>query len=71
MKIIAVILGILLLILAFVYFRTPADALPSFLPGHDPSLTITHTKHGIGAFLLALALFAFAWFQGGNKSASK
>ena len=59
------IVGILLLIVAFVYFTKTADQLPSFFPGHDVTLTTKHIKHGIGAFLLAIASFVLAWFQSG------
>jgi hypothetical protein len=61
------IIGLLLLIAAFVYFTTPANALPAFLPGHDVTLKTVHYKHGIGALFLGLACFAFAWFQSGKK----
>lgn len=66
--ILAGIVGIIFLILAAVYFSTPANSLPSFLPGFDASLTKIHYKHGIGLLLLALASFAFAWFKSGKKS---
>ena len=70
----AVVLGILLIVVAIVYFVSPAHSLPSFFPGHV-SATGTepnhhHTKHGIAALVVALALFAFAWFQTGPKAAS-
>ncbi len=61
--ILAVILGIILLIAAVVYFITPANALPGFMPGYDATLTKTHFKHGIGALFLSLALFAYVWFK--------
>jgi len=64
---IAVVLGILLLIVAVIYFIEPAKSLPSFFPGYDAALNKPHTKHGIGAVCLALAAFAFAWFQSGKK----
>jgi hypothetical protein len=64
---IAVVLGILLLVVAGIYFIEPAKSLPSFFPGHDPEIAKHHTKHAIGAVCLALAAFAFAWFQSGKK----
>lgn len=67
---IAVLLGIIFLVLAFLYFTKPANALPSFVPGYDASLTTIHTKHGIGMVILAFGSFAFAWFKSGKKSAS-
>jgi len=62
----AVFLGIVFIILAVVYFITPAHALPVFLPGHDTTSKI-HFKHGIGSLILGLGLLAFAWFQSGKK----
>lgn len=61
-------LGVVLVIIAAVYFVKPANALPGFFPGHDATLTRTHFKHGVAALLLGLACFAFAWFQSGKKS---
>jgi Na+/H+ antiporter NhaD/arsenite permease-like protein len=65
----AVILGILLIVVAIVYFAEPQHSLPSFFPGHssasDPEANHHHTKHGIAAIVVALACFAFAWFQSG------
>ncbi len=69
LNIVAGLLGIVLLIIAVVYWINPASSLPSFFPGYDPSLATHHIKHGIGAFILALGAFAFVWFQTGKKSA--
>lgn len=70
----AIILGIVLLVVAVVYFVTPEHSLPSFFPGHVLSANAEanshHTKHGIAALVLALACFAFAWFQSGPKTSS-
>lgn len=60
---VSVIVGILLLILAVVYWITPANSLPGVLPGFDSTLTTPHHKHAIGALLLSLAVFAFVWFN--------
>jgi hypothetical protein len=61
----AVIVGVLLLALAVVYFVSTADALPSFIPGHEAGSSHHHVKHGIAAAILALGCFVFAWFQSG------
>jgi hypothetical protein len=46
-----------------------AHALPSFFPGHESAPTSHHhVKHGIAAFVVALACFVFAWFQSGPKT---
>jgi hypothetical protein len=68
----AVVLGVLLIAIAIVYFVEPAHSLPSFFPGHVSSTSSEaghhHTKHGIAALVVALACFAFAWFQTGPKA---
>ncbi len=66
--IIAVIAGVIFLLLTGVYWTHAAGALPSFLPGHEAGSTHVHFKHGLGSLILALGLFAFAWFQSGRKS---
>jgi Na+/H+ antiporter NhaD/arsenite permease-like protein len=70
----AVALGVLLLVVAVVYFVTPEHSLPSFFPGHASATSAEanhhHTKHGIAAVVVALACFAFAWFQTGPKTGS-
>ena len=68
---IGVILGILFLILAVVYWITPAASLPAFLPGHEHGVMTKHVKHGIGALMLGLGCFAFAWFQSGKKASEE
>ena len=64
---IAVIVGLALIALAFVYWAEPAKSIPSFFPGHKSGSNHHHTKHGIAAFLLGIACFVFAWFQLGPK----
>ena len=70
----AVALGILLLVVAAIYFVQPEHSLPSFFPGHASATSAEanhhHTKHGIAAIVVALACFAFAWFQTGPKTSS-
>jgi len=68
----AAVLGVLLIVVAIVYFVEPAHSLPSFFPGHvgkgSSEYTHHHTKHGIAALVVALGLFAFAWFATGPAS---
>jgi len=64
---IAVTLGVILILVALVYWIEPARSLPSFFPGHEAGSDHHHVKHGIAAFLLGLACFAFAWFRSGPK----
>ena len=61
----AAIAGVLLLVVAVVYFADSADALPSFIPGHEAGSAHHHIKHGIAALVLAVGCFVFAWFQTG------
>ena len=63
----AVLVGVVLLVVAVIYWVDPAKSLPSFFPGHAAGSSHHHIKHGIAAFVVALAAFAFAWFQTGPK----
>jgi uncharacterized membrane protein HdeD (DUF308 family) len=69
-----VLLGVVLIVIAVIYFIEPAHSLPSFFPGHVSATSSEakhhHTKHGIAALVVALACFAFAWFQTGPKAQS-
>jgi Na+/H+ antiporter NhaD/arsenite permease-like protein len=70
----AVVVGVLLIVVAIIYFVQPEHSLPSFFPGHASASSAEanhhHTKHGIAALVVALACFAFAWFQTGPRSGS-
>jgi hypothetical protein len=61
----AVLLGVLLIVVAIVYWVSTASDLPSFFPGHQAGSSTHHFKHGLAAFLLGIAAFVFAWFQTG------
>ena len=63
MKLILTLLGVVLLVIAAVYFLMPADQLPGFFPGHEAGVTRMHYKHGIvsGVVGLVLLLAAGAW----------
>ena len=63
----AIILGIVFLALAVLYFAEPAKSLPSFIPGHQSGSSHHHVKHGIAALVLSAGCFIFAWFQTGTK----
>ena len=65
----AAIVGLLLIVLAIVYWAEPAKSLPSFLPGHTAGSNHHHLKHGIASFLVGLALLVYAWFQTGPQRA--
>jgi hypothetical protein len=64
MKIGAIILGLLFLVLAIVYFAVPAGSLPGFLPGFEAGSTRVHVKHGLASFVVAVVLFVIAWYAG-------
>lgn len=68
----ALIVGIVLVVVAVIYFVTPEKSLPSFFPGHASASSAEashhHAKHGIAALVVALACFVFAWFQTGPKA---
>ena len=68
----AAIVGVLLVVVAIIYFVEPAHSLPAFFPGHvsatDAEANHHHTKHGIAALVVALACFAFAWFASGPRA---
>jgi hypothetical protein len=64
----AVVLGVVLVVVAVIYFVEPEKSLPTFFPGHSAGSTHHHTKHGIAALVVALGCFAFAWFQSGPKA---
>jgi hypothetical protein len=59
--------GVLLIVLAVVYWAEPARSLPSFIPGHEAGSAHHHVKHGIASFFVGLALLVYAWFQTGPK----
>jgi hypothetical protein len=58
MKLLLTLLGVVLLVVAAVYFLVPADQLPGFLPGHEAGVTRVHGKHGIVAGVAGLVLLA-------------
>ena len=65
LSILAVLGGIVLLVVAVLYFADSANDLPSFIPGHEAGSSHHHVKHGIAALVVALGAFVFAWFQTG------
>jgi hypothetical protein len=60
-----ILIGLVFLAVAVIYWVDPAKSLPSMFPGHEAGSTHHHIKHGIAAFVVALAFFVFAWFQTG------
>ena len=64
MKNIVLILGLVLIVIAGIYFLMPADALPSFFPGHETGLARIRVKHGLLSGGLGIVLIAGAWRMG-------
>ncbi len=67
MKMAALVLGIIFLILAIVYFAIPAGSLPSFLPGFEAGSEHVHLKHGVASLVVAAVLFVISWYAGRNS----
>jgi hypothetical protein len=66
----AVVVGIVLVVVAIVYWVEPAKSLPGFFPGHEAGSGHHHVKHGIASFFVGVACFVFAWFRTGPKRTS-
>ena len=64
MKLILSPLGVMLLIVAALYFVLPADQLPNFLPGHETGVARMHTKHGVVAGVAGIVLLTAGVFMG-------
>jgi hypothetical protein len=47
MKLILSLVGVVLLVVAAVYFLMPADQLPTFFPGSEAGLTRIRMKHAV------------------------
>ncbi len=64
MKLVLTVLGIVLIVVAIVYFVIPADSLPSFFPGHEAGLMRVRVKHGILSGLVGIVLLGAGWWMG-------
>jgi hypothetical protein len=64
MKMLLTVLGLALIAVAAMYFLMPADALPSFLPGHEAGLMRPRMKHGIVAAVAGIVALAAGWWMG-------
>jgi hypothetical protein len=64
MKLVLTLLGVVLLVVAAVYFLVPADQLPGFFPAHEAGVSHVHTKHGIVAGVIGLILIGAGTFMG-------
>jgi hypothetical protein len=64
MKLILTLLGVVLLVIAAVYFLLPADQLPSFFPGHETGVTRMHYKHGTASGAAGVVLIVAGIWMG-------
>jgi hypothetical protein len=64
MKLVLTLLGVVVLVVAAVYFLVPADQLPGFFPGHEDGVARVHMKHGIIAGVIGLVLVGAGTFMG-------
>jgi hypothetical protein len=64
MKLVLTLLGVVLLVVAAVYFLVPADQLPGFFPGHEAGVARVHMKHGMVAGVAGIVLIAAGMFMG-------
>ena len=64
MKTIAIVLGVIFVVLAAVYFFVPASSLPAFIPGYEAGLTRVRFKHGVASLVVGVVLFGVAWWLG-------
>jgi hypothetical protein len=64
----AIVLGILCAVIALVYWLVPAGSLPGFFPGFEAGATRIRLKHGVAAAVVAIILFAWAWYAGRSRA---
>ena len=64
MKLVLTLLGVVLLVVAAVYFLVPADQLPGFFPGHETGLSRARMKHGVASGVLGLVLLGGGIWMG-------
>jgi hypothetical protein len=64
MKLVLTLLGVVLLVVAAVYFLLPADQLPGFFPGHEAGVARMHYKHGIVSGVAGIVLLAAGVWMG-------
>ena len=64
MKLVLRLLGLALILLAVIYFVTPADQLPSFLPGYEAGLARIRLKHGLASGAVGVLLAVAGWWMG-------
>jgi hypothetical protein len=64
MKLIVTLLGVILIVVAVVYFVLPAESLPGFFPGYEAGVARMHYKHGFVSGVAGVILLAVGWWMG-------
>jgi hypothetical protein len=67
MRTAAIVLGLIFAVVAIVYWLVPAGSLPGFFPGFEAGGARIHVKHGIAAAVVAIVLFAIAWWTSRSR----
>jgi hypothetical protein len=68
MRTAAIVLGLIFAAIAVVYWVVPAGSLPAFFPGFESASPRVHVKHGIVSAVVAIVLFAIAWYAGRSRA---
>ena len=64
MKAIAIVIGVILIVVAAVYFLVPAEARPPIFTGHEKGVFRISAKNSILSGALGIALLALSWWMG-------
>ena len=62
-----VVLGLIFVVIACVYWLVPAGSLPAFVPGFEAGSARVHVKHGIASLAVGILCFIAAWFIGRSR----
>jgi hypothetical protein len=67
MRMLAILLGLIFVAIAIVYWVVPAGQLPSFVPGYQAGSQLIHLKHGIASAVVGVVLFGIGWYLGRSR----
>ena len=59
----AILVGLFFFALAALYWLTPANHLPAFVPGYDAESDKPHLTHAVGMLIIGVTAFLLAWFR--------
>lgn len=68
---ILVILALISIFIAIIYFTKPASNLPHFYPGYSQGSSHKHVKHAVAFIGLSAILFLSAWMVSGQDNHNK